>query len=146
MASNPLVTQGTLNRVLATVSWPSFPSLNVTLPYLGKEGITLTLQGEATTMIPTLSGAVTSPEPYMMIELSMHLLRTQPLGAAYKAQMELSTPLGDGVVRPDSTSLPPYDIFNCAITGVQSLKFAGEDPGFMVTVRGYYVLNSSLFS
>lgn len=46
MATNPLIPQGTLNRVRASVVWPSFPNLNVTASYLGRMGIRLSLDGE----------------------------------------------------------------------------------------------------
>jgi len=146
MASNPLIAQGTLNRLRASVVWTSFPALNVTPPFLGREGIRLALEGESTTFINTMTGAVTSPEPYMAVSLVMNLLKTQALAGAYKAQMEFNALLGDGTVRPDSATLPPYGIINCAIQSVRELNFSGEDAGFAVTVRGYYPVNADLFN
>jgi hypothetical protein len=143
--TNPLVSQGSLNRLRASVVWPDNPTLNVTASYLGKEGVSLALDGEATTFINTLVGAVTSPEPYQMITLTIHLLKTQGLASLYKSQQETSSLLGSGVVRPDSVALSAYDIVNCAIASVRELKFNGEDAGFMVTVRGYYLVNSNLY-
>ena len=86
--TNPLVSQGSLNRLRASVVWPDNPTLNVTASYLGKEGVSLALDGEATTFINTLVGAVTSPEPYQMITLTIHLLKTQGLASLYKSQQE----------------------------------------------------------
>lgn len=144
--SNPLIQQGTLNRLRASVVWPGYPALNVTASYLGKDGISLALDGQSTTFINTMVGAVTSPEPYQMITLSINLLKTQGLAGQYKSQMESNALLGNGVVRPDTTALPSYDIVNCAIENVRELKFSGEDAGFMVTVRGYYIVNSDLWN
>lgn len=146
MAGNPLVDQGTLNRIIASVSWNNFTALNVTAPFLNKAAIRLALDGESTLFLPTLTGAVTSPEPYMMITLTINLLKTQGLSAQYKAQMELNSKIGDGVVRPDSTTLPPYDIVNCAIQTVREQDYGGGDAGWAVTCRGYYQINSSLFN
>ena len=146
MATNPLVVQGTLNRLRGSVVWPNFPALNVTAPFLGEEGIRLTLDGDATLFIPTMTGAVTSPEPYQMITLAMHLLKTQALAVGYKAQQELSTLLGDGTVRPDASNLPVYQLINCAIESVRELNFSGDDAGYVVMVRGYYLVNSDLWN
>jgi hypothetical protein len=144
-SGNPLIAQGTLNRVRGSVVWANFPSLNVTAPYLSKEGIRLALQGESTLYLPTMTGAVTSPEPYMMIECTIHLLKTQGLAQLYKNQMELQSTLGDGSVRPDSTSLGIYQIINCSIKSIRELEFSGESAIFAVNLGGYYLTNSSLF-
>lgn len=144
---NPLLSQGTLNRIVGSVIVPSFPVLNVTAPFLGKEGIRLALEGESTKYIPTMTGAVTSPEPYMMIRLTINLLKTQSLSALYKAQMETLALVGDIAVNPDVTlGLPPYDLTNCAIQDVRELNFSGEDAGFVVTLGGYYYINVALFN
>lgn len=144
--ANPLVAQGTLSRLRASVIWTDFPQLNVTAPYLGKEGVRLSLEGQATGFIDTMTGAVTSPEPYMAVTLTMNLLKTQALSGAYKAQMEQSTLLGDCTVRPDALTLPPYDLTNCALEGVRELNFSGQDAGWAVTIKGYYLINAALFS
>lgn len=147
MPGNPLISQGVLNRLVASVQWPNFPALNVTAPYLGPEGIRLALEGESTLFLQTMTGAVVSPEPYMMMTLTIHLLKSQPLASFYKAQMESSTLIGDGVIRPDvaTTTLPAYDITNAAIEAVEALDFSGRSANFMIRCRGYYILNSALW-
>jgi hypothetical protein len=145
MAANPLVAQGTLNRLRASVIWNDFPALNVTAPYLHKEGIRLALEGESTLLIPTMTGTVTSPEPYQMISCTINLLKTQALADLYKRQMEADSRLGSGVVRPDASTLSPYEIVNCAIESVRELNFAGDDAGYAVSVKGYYIVNNNLW-
>lgn len=144
--SNPLVDQGVLNRLRASVIWNDFPELNVTASYLGDEAIRLALEGEATTFVNTMTGAVTSPEPYQAVSLTMALLKTQGLGDLYKRKMERSTLLGQGTVRPDASPLSPYSLFNCAIGNVRELSFGGRDPGYVVTVKGYYIINSDMWA
>jgi len=144
--ANPLVSQGTLNRLRGSVTWDDHPELNVTASFLGKEGIGLALDGEATAFFPTLTGAVTSPEPYQMITLTIALLKTQSLADSYKLQQETLALLGNGTVRPDASTLSPYSLVNCSIEGVAPLKFSGENPDFMVTVKGYYQINNSLWN
>lgn len=143
---NPLVAQGSLNKVRASITWPSFPALNVTAPYLGKNGIRLTLQGVSTLYLPTMTGAVTSQEPYMMIEMVINLIKPQALANLYKQQMETSSLIGDGTVRPDAVALGVYPITNAAIQGVRELDFSGEHEGFAVTIGGYYLVNAALFN
>lgn len=145
MAANPLVDQGTLNRIRGSVVIPNFPSLNVTAPFLGKAGISVALQGESTLFVPTMTGAVTSPEPYMIAQVTIHLLKTQRLSSLYKQRMELDARLGSLQVIPDSSAFPNYDFFNCAIASVREMSMAGDNAGYVVSVHGYYNTNSSLW-
>jgi hypothetical protein len=144
--SNPLIDQGVLNRLRGSVVFSGFPSLQITAPYLGKAGIRLALEGESVLFIPTMTGAVTSPEPYLMVSLSMNLIKTQPLADAFKKQMESNSLLGPATVRPDSSALSPYDLINTAIESVRELNFSGVDADYLVVIKGYYSVNSSLFA
>lgn len=142
---NPLVQQGSLNRIRGSVTWNSNPSLNVTAPYLSKEAMRLSLQGESTRYLDTLTGAVTSPEVKMMIELQINLLKTQALSSLYKSTMEFNSLIGDGIVRPDATGLSPYQIINCSIKSVREMDYSGENAAWTVVIGGYYLVNSFLF-
>jgi hypothetical protein len=146
MAGNPLIAQGALNRLRASIVWTQAAELNVTAGYLGRQGIRLTLDGESSTYIPTLTGAVTSPEAYMMMTCTIHLLKTQQLAGLYKLRMETTSLLGDGVLRPDSEGLPPYQLTNCSIQSVRDLSFSGDEADFAVAIRGYYLINALLWN
>ncbi len=142
---NPLVPQGSLNLLRASIIWPSNDNLNVTPSYLVKAGIRIAFQGRTTDYIPAMTGAILSPQPYMMFEMTVNLNKANGLAALYKAQMESNSSIGNGTVRPDTTGLPPYELVNCAIEGVRELDFSGADGGFAVIIGGYYLVNSSLF-
>lgn len=142
---NPLVSQGSLSRIRGSVTWSSNPSLNVTAPFLSKEAIRLSLQGESTRYLETLTGAVTSPNVMMMIEMQINLLKTQGLSALYKSTMEFNSLIGDGIVRPDATGITPYQIINCAIKSVREMDYSGENAAWTVVIGGYYLVNSFLF-
>jgi hypothetical protein len=146
MAGNPLTNQGTLNRLRASIVFPSFPELNVTASYLGEEMIRLALEGDATTFIKTGTGRVTSPEPYQDCSIRINLLKTQALADAFKKKMERNTLMGDCTVRPDASPLSPYQIVNTGIMGVEPLDLNGKSAGWVVTVSGIYYINSDLWS
>jgi len=145
MAGNPGVVQGTLNRLRGSVLWSGFPQLNVTAPFLAKAGIRLAFQGKSVVYIDTLTGAVSSPEPYLHVSVSMALLKTQALADAYKDQWELLATLGDGVVRSDSKAMKPWQITNMSISEVGELTFNGEEVIYPVVCEGFYVINSALW-
>lgn len=146
MASNPLIAQGTLNRLLGSAVVTDTPALNVTASYLGKEGISLRLEGKASIPIPTMTGTVQSPEPYMMVTLTIALLKTQGLAAQFKAAMESNAVIGDMVITPDASTLPVYQLTNCAITEVGELKFNGSTADYGVVIEGYYLINDNLWN
>lgn len=143
--ANPLVVQGTLNRLRASVVVVEHPELNVTSAYLGKEGIGLALEGETTLYLPTMTGAVTSGEPYQMCAVTIALLKTQFVANLYKLRQELQSTIGSIVVRPDSSALSPYYLTNCSIRSVAEMSFSGQDAGYRVTLGGVYLINASLF-
>lgn len=143
--ADPLVAQGTLNRLRGSVIIPAFPQLNVTASYLGEEGITLRLNAPVTTRVNTMTGSVTSPEPYVPVTLTVNLLKTQFLSDLYKNQMELSSLLGPLTVRPDAKTLSPYNLLNTSIDEVGELTFNGKSAGFGVMIGGYYLVNAAIW-
>lgn len=142
---NPQTPLGFLNRLDVSVVFPNFSTLNVTPSFLNKEGVTLTLDGEATKFLPTMTGAVTSGEPYLMASVSIHLLRTQQLANVFLAQLQAQTVLGPCTVRTDSTVHNPYYLFNTAIESVEPLKLNGEDASWTVMLRAYWYSNNDLW-
>lgn len=148
MAGNPNIQQGTLNRLRASVVVSGNTALNVTPSYLGENMITLAFDGAVTTTIPTATGVVQSGEPYQMVTVTMHLLKTQGLAAAYEAQRQSNSIIGNFVVTPDVSSgagLGSYSILNGAIQNVHELSFNGRDAGYIVTLTGYLPLNNALW-
>jgi hypothetical protein len=147
MAGNPLILQGVLNRLRGSVLVPTFPVLNITSGFLGKMGIRLALEGVATQTPETMTGMVTSPEPYMPANITIHLLRTQNLGALWRAQLEQQTSaLGPVTVVPDTSVWPHYDFQNVSITNIPEMAFDGTNPEFVITLRGTYPINAALFN
>jgi hypothetical protein len=145
--ANPLVPLGNLNRLIASVTFATNTSLNVTAPYLGREGISLRFSDPATTPIKVMVGVVPSPEPYQTVAVMMHLVKTLALANSFKTAIETNTLLGDVTIRPDEVGgIGPYSISNSWIENVEALRFDGTDAGWSVTIGGIYYINSNLFN
>ncbi len=147
--ANPLQPQGTLNRLTASVLWQSFPGLNITPGFLLRDGITLTFDGVATVQLPSMTGNVTSPEPYQMAHFTAHLIKAQSFAESYKLRYETSTLMGDCAIWPDvpvGVALSPYQISNVGITNVDRLSFNGQDAGWVISFTGAYYINAQLWS
>lgn len=144
--SNPLVQQGVLNKLRAAGMIISLPALNFSASYLAPEGITLSFEGDASAYLPTMTGAVPSPNPYMMAQVTARLLKTQALANAWKTQMELNTTIGDVNLITDASTLGNYYLSNATLLSVSELSFAGTSPDFVINLRGIYYVNSSLFT
>lgn len=140
------VIQGTINRLRASVSIPSNSNLNVTPAYLGKDMISIIPQGDITHAIPTATGYVTSPEPYQMVEVHIHVLRTNGLGDLYKKQIENLSTIGDFVVRSDTAPFSDYNISNGSIKSTNEIKYNGDDAGWLIVLQGAYQVNSALYN
>jgi hypothetical protein len=124
---------------------PDHPELNVTAEFLGEEGIAINFGGETTTFLPTMTGQVSSPEPYQPATVSINLLKTQFLADLYKAQIEDDARIGGVFVRVDTRQLGVYNFSNCAIQNIGEIRANGKDAGFRVTIQGYYTINNALW-
>lgn len=140
------VQQGTLNRLRGSVVFAAFPELTVTAAYLAKEAISLNFGGDSAQNLPTMTGAVGSPEPYVMATVEIHLLRSQALSSAFKAQIEANSMIGSINVITDSEALENYQIEQCILQGVSGLNFDGNSPSFTVRITGIYYVNSQLWA
>ena len=143
---NPLVTQGTLNRLRGSVQFTDYPGLNVTASFLGREAISLALEGDASMLIPTLTGGITSPQPYQMCNVTINLLKSQFLADSFKNQIELDTSIGDIAVIADSAALGNYYLANCTLLGVRDVVFDGNNPGYVVRIHGIYYINAAMWN
>ncbi|MEQ9902570.1 hypothetical protein [Pectobacterium aroidearum] len=143
--TNPLVAQGFLNRVRGAVSVTDNPSLSVTAAYLGKEGISLRPDNAATDIIPTMTGTVGSQAPYQQVTLTVHLLKTQSLGASYQQRFASDTSLGEVVVTPDANTFGNVTIQNAYLVNFNELPFNGTDAGYVVTISGYVTTNDNMW-
>ena len=141
-----IVQQGTLNRLRASVNFSSNSALNVTAPFLGKAGIVANPLGPAGLLLPTMTGGVTSPEPYQMYELTIHMLKTQGLANSYKSAIETLCNVGDFVVKSDSSTQSDYQISNGVIVNGTNPTFDGTNPEFVVVIHGIYYINQSMFN
>lgn len=146
MATNPLIQQGTLNRVRTSLVVPNYPNLNVTAPYLGKSQITVDLAGPFDDLIGTATGAVTSPEPYTMGTMTVNLLKTQSLAAQWLAQAQTTSDLGTITAHSDSASWPEITLNSAIIRQIEPGVYDGTDPVIRVTLEGVFYLNNDLWN
>lgn len=144
--TNPLVAQGTLNRLRCSVVVASTPSLNVTAPYMGQSFASVSFQEPFADLLPTGTGAVTSPEPYVFGTITVGLLKTQALADAWVTQAQSQSAIGQITIHPDSQSYPATTLDNCVIQSIEPGAFDGKDPVVRVTLRGVYYLNSDLWN
>jgi hypothetical protein len=141
--ANPLIAQGTLNRLKSSVTIPGNSSLNITSSYMGKQFVTVTFDGDFDKLIETATGAVTSPEPYVMATVSISLLRTQGLSGAWVAQAQASSDIGNVSIFPDSAAFPEIDLVNCVIQHIDPGAYDGLDPAVKLTLRGVFYINNN---
>lgn len=142
MAGSPNYPQGTINRLVASVIIDGFPELNISPSFLMPEGIGLSFGGPITTNLPSMTGVVTSPEPYQLVTVTMHLIKAQVLADMYKDRVEASSLIGTFTVRPDTLTMKPWYIGNGSIVSVNPLNFGGRDAGYVVELAGTYNINA----
>ncbi|CAI1105681.1 Uncharacterised protein [Serratia quinivorans] len=143
--SNPMISAGTLNRVRASVKYTDHSELNVSASYLAKEGVEITFQGNIVESLQAMTGVVQSPQPYLLSQVKIHLLRSQALATLYKKQWEKNGLVGGIRLYTDSNTFGEFDLSNVAITSVGDMTFAGGEPGVVITLTGTYYVNSDMW-
>ncbi len=146
MASNPLIAQGTLNRVRCSIVVPSYPALNVTSPYMGASFASFDFSGPFSQLIPTGTGAVNSPEPYVEGTITVALLRTQSLANAWLQQAQTLSDLGAVTIHSDTSAFPANTIYSTVIQEFNPGAFDGRDPVVRLVLRGVAYMNNDLWS
>ncbi len=146
MASNPLIEQGTLNRVRCSIVVPSYPALNVTSPYMGASFASFDFSGPFSQLIPTGTGAVNSPEPYVEGTITVALLRTQALANAWLQQAQTLSDLGAVTIHSDTAAFPANTIYTTVIQELNPGAFDGRDPVVRLVLRGIAYMNNDLWS
>jgi hypothetical protein len=143
---NPLIQQGTLNRIRASITFSSFTSLNISSSNMGKSFCSVSFDDPFTDQIGTATGIVNSPAPWVFSTVSVSVLKTQALGSAILTQIGLNTALGTTNVYPDSAAFPTIQVSNASIIGFNPAAYDGTDPTISVTIRGVYYPNSNLWA
>ncbi len=146
MATNPLIPQGTLNRVRCSVVIPFYPWLNITSPYMGQSFCSIDISGPFSDLIPTATGAVTSPEPYQLATISVGLLRTQALALQWLTQAQATSVLGQVSIHSDTAAFPAITLSTTVINQIEPGAFDGKDPVVRLTLHGVYYLNNDLWN
>lgn len=143
---NPLVSQGTLNRVRCHIVVPNFTGLNITSSYMGKSFAHIALEGDFTDQIGTGTGVVNSPEPYVFASITVGILRTQALASSWRAQWEDNSVIGDVTIHSDTAAWDAITINSAAIRHFDPNAYDGTDPVCALVLRGTYNINNSLWS
>lgn len=144
--ANPLISQGTLNRALTSVSVIDNPELNVTSGFFGTKVAQISFEGDASDYIATLTGAVPSPRLFQVITCQMYLNKSQFLASMWEQQRLINSVIGDVIIVTDSPLLPQYYMQNCVLQNVSSLDLTGESNDYPVMIKGVYPVNASLFT
>ncbi len=143
---NPMVAQGTLNRLKASVTFPSLSGLNITSPYMSKHFVTVSFDGDFDNLIETATGGVTSPEPYVMATVSVGILRTQALASQWLAQAQAISDIGEMSVFSDTAAFPEIDLHNAILKHLDTGTYDGTDPVVKLTFKGIFYANNNLWT
>jgi hypothetical protein len=147
MATNPQIALGTLNRLRTSAVFPGFTSLNITASYMSKKFIHVTLdENPFAEGIETATGIVVSPEPYVLGTVTIGLLRTTGLAAAWLAQAKATSVLGSMEIHSDTSAFPALTIHNAYIKTLDPGPYDGTNPETPLILRGVFYVNNDLWN
>ena len=144
--ANPLINLGNLNRVRASVVFPSFTSLNITSSQMGRRFVSLMYDEDFVQQIQQGVGIINSPEPYVMATVTCDILRTLPLAQAFMTQIEATGVLGTVKVHSDTSSFPVRTVHNASVLKADPGAFDGTNGVLALTIRGVFYPNNDLWN
>lgn len=137
---------GTLNRLRVAMQVPNFPFLNVTASFVGRRSIRIARAGNTVENLDVMTGIVPSGEPYVKMDVYVNLIKSQGLANAYEQQLQAQATIGNVIIRPDTSTLQQYTVYQSSIITVEELSFAGDSPDYSVHIAGYYPVNAQLYA
>ena len=146
MATNPLINLGNLNRVRASVVFPSYTALNITSSQMGRRFVSLTYDEDFVQQIQQGVGIINSPEPYVFATITCDILRTLPLAQAFITQVESTSVLGTVYVHSDTSSFPRRAVHNASVLKADPGAFDGVNGVLALTIRGIFYPNNDLWN
>ena len=144
--ANPLINLGTLNRVRASVVFPSFTALNITSSQMGRRFVSLTFDEDFVQQIQQGVGIINSPEPYVMATVTCDVLRTLPLAQAFISQLEQTAVLGTVYVHSDTSTFPKRTVYNASVLKADPGAYDGINSVLALTIRGVFYPNNTLWN
>lgn len=146
MATNPLVTQGTLNRVRCSIIVPNYTTMNIASYNMGKTYATIEFDTDYVHQHETATGVVNSPEPYVMATISVGILRTQALADVWLTQAQTTSVLGPVTIHSDTSAFSAIPLTDAVIRKLDPGAFDGTDPVAKLTLRGVFYINNDLWT
>lgn len=144
--SSAQVALGTLNRALTHITFASYPALNITAQNMGPSFAHAAPEGDFVTQPEVAVGAVPSLEPFVMVSVSVGIVRTQSLAAAWLAQIQATGVLGTMVIYPDVAGFPSLSMSDTVIKSFDPGAYDGKDPVISLVLRGVFFPNANMWA
>lgn len=143
---NPGIARGVLNRVKTSVVVPSNSSLNVISANMGRSLARISFNGQLVNQFATGTGLVNSPEPFVMATITIALLRTQPIAAAWFAQILQDSNVEDATIYSDTSTFPPIALQSVVASHMDTGPFDGTSADFVLVLAGALPINNALWT
>lgn len=143
---NPGIARGVLNRVKTSVVVPSNSSLNIISANMGRSLARISFNGQLVNQFATGTGLVNSPEPFVMATITIALLRTQPIAAAWFAQILQDSNIEDATIFGDTSMFPPIALQSVVASHMDTGPFDGTSADFMLVLAGALPINNALWT
>ena len=143
---NPGIARGVLNRVRCSVILPAFPALNVISANMGRALARIAFSDNLVNQIPTGTGLVNSPEPYIRATITIALLRTQPIASSWFSQILQDSNVQDATIYSDTSAFPPIALQDVVASHIDPGPFDGTSPDFQLVLAGALPVNNNLWT
>jgi len=136
---------GNLNKAQVAIRFANFPLLNITAESLGDGMVSVASSGEITPMLPTATGLVASPAPFIQHTVNFSIVKTNPLAQLMLDTIRSNSMLGQIEITTDSTSLAKQVYENAVFQTYDTFTYNGKEPAIGFSIGCYEATNNGLF-
>ena len=136
---------GNVNKAQVAIRFANYPLFNLTAEALGDNMVTVASTGEITSMLPTATGFVGSPNASLQRTVSFSIVKTNPLAQLILDKIKVDSNIGDIEVTTDSTTLAKQTFENAFFQNYYTFSFNGKEPSMGFTITCFETINNSIF-
>lgn len=139
------VPQAPVNIARGAVNVLSNANLSINASNLGKEGIKISFNGDASDAVDLATSITMVQRPYQTAVATISISKANSLAEMWRNQLQSNSDIGDVYIRADVSLRSDYVLYRCHIKSIEAGGISNGDVTDSIVIHGEYRINEALF-